>query len=188
MTRKKLLPGVLLTVLVFGMAVLSACASTAYTTLERADLPDNKSAIVYFIGNSNCGAVWDGEVPVGDFLYTTPRQQNMQWITTPGIHYFMANTFNWITMKANLEPNKSYYVKIETIPNPLPFGRNFIALRVLTPDDGEKWLKQAKIISFTEEWRNDYAKGKESKEAQEQLQKAKSDATLGTTLTGKDGR
>jgi hypothetical protein len=187
MTKKRLWLGMLAITLVAGMVVLSACTSTAFVFLNELSRPDNKTAIVYIIGDQKSGVVWDGEKPVGNFMESTAWQSNIEYVTTPGPHYFMFNTFNWITTKADLQANKRYYIKIETIPNPIPFSQAIIVARVLAAEDVDKWMKKGKNISFSDEWRAKFAQGKDLKEAQDQLQKARNDKSLTVTLTGKDG-
>lgn len=186
MKNKRMVMGMLVMALVCAMTVLSACGSSAYATIKDPITPDDQSAIVYFIGNKNSGTVWDGETPIGDF--DEVFFANMAWKTTPGIHYFMVNTFNWVVMKADLEANKHYFLKIESIPNPVPFAKDIIALRIIKPEDGEAWLRQVKTVSFTDKWRADFAKGKQLKEAMEHLREAQNDQSMEIDLTGIHGR
>jgi hypothetical protein len=177
---KKLLWGLPVLALVFGMTVLSAKAKPKVVDME---VPDEKSAVVYFFGSKiPGGALWDGLTPIGDFG-DGPMISKMSWKTTPGEHYFMANTFNFVVMKANLEPNKRYYVQLLSIPNPIPFGKDFIAMRVLTPEAGEEFIKSyKKTIAFDDKWRAGYAQGKHLKEATEHLEKAQNNNSLDTDL------
>jgi len=186
MTNKKMWLGMLAITLVFGIVGLSACGSSAYVKIEPVT-PDAKTAVVYFIGNGSSGVVWDGETPVGDFDESS--SSCIMWQTTPGSHYFIVSSFNYIVMRADLEPNKRYYVRSETIPNPIPFARAMIALRVVRPEEGERWLKSVKIVSFTDKWRTDFLKDEEDdfKETQERLKEAKSNKSLSVDLKGSDG-
>jgi len=187
MTNKKMWMGMLAVMLVFGMAVLGACGSSDYAKIKPPVLPDAQSAIVYFISDGSDGVVWDGETPVGDFGES--KNSNIMWKTKPGSHYFIVSAFNYIVMRAELEPNKSYYVRVETIRNPIPFASDMIALRVVKPEEGERWLKVYKIALFNDEWRTNFLnKEKDAvKEAQTRLKEAKS-KSLSIDLKGSDGR
>lgn len=189
MTNKKMWSGMLVITLVSGMAVLSACGSSDYARLKEPLLPDAQTAVVYFIGyNDDCGVVWDEETPVGDF--DESGASNIVWRTTPGSHYFiLSGGFNYIVVRSDLEPNKSYYVNIWTISNPIPFASDLIAVRVLKPEDGEKWVKRVKTVSFTDKWRAEFLKDEEDdlKEAKERLKEAKG-KSLSIDLKGSDGR
>jgi len=183
MVNKRLCLGILAMALVLGTAVLGACRSSPkpYSVIEQA-MPDAQSALVYFSGFSATRAViWDGETPIGDFG-EGPSIAHIPWKTTPGEHYFLANATNWIVMKANLKPNTRYFVQVTPIPS--GFG-SFVAMRVLEQDAGEGFLKQGKIISFDDEWRAEIVqdkRGKRLQETKEQLQKAKNDKSMETTL------
>jgi hypothetical protein len=155
MANKKIWMGMLAITLVFGTAFFSACTSTAYTKLDDPEMPDAKTAVVYFLGNDHSsGVVWDGETPVGDFGES--GYSVMMWRTTPGTHYFIYKAFNYIVMRAELDANKRYYAHIMSISNPIPFAKDMLAVRVITPDEGEKWLNRAKIVSFTDKWREEF--------------------------------
>jgi hypothetical protein len=169
----------LITAFVLGMAVLGACSTTPPS---EPVLPDRQSAVVYFFGyKSDKASVWDGTTPIGDFGEGASRG-NIAWKTTPGEHYFMANTFNWAVIRANLQANKTYYVKLEWIPNPIPFAKNFVAFSVLEPEDGEDWFNKSRTTSFTDEWRAKYAQGERLQEAREQLQEARNDRSMEVRL------
>ena len=177
--RKKLILAIPAIALVFAMTVLEACSSSPAAAPV---VPDDQSAVVYFFGSKNDGAnVWDGETPIGDFA-EGPFIGNLAWKTTPGEHYFMVNTFNWVAMRADLQANKAYYIKLETIPNPVPFSKDFVAMRIMEPTAGEAWVKQAKAFSFTDEWRAKYAQGKRFQQLKEHLQKARNDKSMEITL------
>jgi len=166
--------------LVFGMAVLGACGSSAkaYSLVDPVT-PDDKSAVVYFIGGNMKAAIWDGETPIGDFRECPPfNLVNMVWKTTPGTHYFIANASNWITMKAKLEANKRYFVQVYEVPQPLNIV-TFVAMRVV--ENGDQFLKQ-KILSFSDKWRAEFAQEKRLKEVRVHLQSAQSDTSMETTL------
>ena len=187
MTNKKMWMGMPAITLVFGMAVLGACGSSDYARIKQPVMPGEQTAIVYFIGTTDdCGVVWDGETPVGDF--DESETSVIMWETTPGSHYFLVDAFNFIVMRADLEPNKRYYVKVELIPNPIPFANDMIALRVLKPEDGEKWLKWQKTVLFNDQWRDNFLKKKQDdfKKTQERLKEAKG-KSLDIDLKGSDG-
>jgi hypothetical protein len=188
MAKKKKWMGMLAITLVFGMAAFSACTSTAYAKLDEPEMPDAQTAVVYFIAtNSRAGVVWDGETPVGDFGES--GDSAMVWRTTPGSHYFIYKGFNFIVMRADLDPNKRYYVHVMTIPNPIPFSRDMLSARVLTPDEGEKWFKVTTIVSFTDQWREEFLQKEKDalKEVQEQLREAKG-KSMPVDMKKSDGR
>ena len=186
MKKSKYFAGMSAIALAFVAVVLGACSSgpKAYEAIEPI-IPDDQSAVVYFIGTKDSGVIWDGETPIGNF--DGIFMANIAWKTTPGEHYFMVNTFNWVVTRADLEPNKRYFLKIETIPNPIPFAKDLIAVRILKPEDGEAWLKQVKTLSFTDAWRTGYAQGKALQEAREHLQEAES-KSMNVDLSGIHGR
>ena len=174
--------------LVFGTAFFSACASTAYTKLEGPEMPDAKTAVVYFLGNDHrSGVVWDGETPVGDF--DESGYSVMVWRTTPGTHYFTFKSFNYVVMRAELDANKRYYAHIMSISNPIPFAKDMLSARVITPDEGEKWLNWAKIVLFTDKWREEFLQKEqgELKEVQDILKEAKGKA-MPVDMKKADGR
>jgi hypothetical protein len=178
MEKRKVWLGVLILAFVLGMAVLGTCGSSPRQVSEPV-LPDENSAVVYFFGYRS-GSVWDGETPIGEFEGLSFL--NMPWKTTPGEHYFSANTFNWITMRTNLQANTTYYVQLVRLPNPVPFSQDMIAFRVLEQDAGEKTVKQSDTVTFDVEWREKFVKGKVFQELKEQLQKAMSDKSMEITL------
>jgi hypothetical protein len=188
MAKKKMWVGMLAITLVFGMAVFSACTSTAYAKLDEPEMPDAQTAVVYFAGfDSRAGVVWDGETPVGDFGES--GRSVMVWRTKPGSHYFIYKGFNFVVMRAELEPNKRYYVYIMSIPNPIPFSRDMLSARVLTPEEGETRLKSTTIVSFTDQWREEFLQKEKDalKEVQEQLKEAKG-KSIPVDMKGSDGR
>lgn len=182
MKKRNLWLGILTLALVFGMAVMGACKSSP--PVETV-MPDEESAVVYFIGFKKDGAsVWDGETPIADFAEGSFTGV-YAWKTTPGEHYFMVNTFNWVVMRADLEANKRYYIKLEMIPNPIPFSKDFVGMRILDPKDGYQWIGYSSE-PFSDEWRARYAQGKRLQEAQQQLQEAKG-KQLNIDLSGING-
>jgi len=174
--------------LVFGTAFFSACTSTAYTKLEEPEMPDAKTAVVYFVGSSrDCGVVWDGEKPVGDF--DESGHAVMMWRTTPGTHYFIYKGFNYVVMRAELDANKRYYAHIMRIPNPIPFVRDLLSARVIDPEEGERWLRSTKIVSFTDVWREEFLQKEQEdlKEVQGYLKEAKA-KSMPVDMKRTDGR
>jgi len=188
MANKKIRMGMLVITLVFGTAFFSACASTAYTKLDGPEMPDAKTAVVYFIGaDHRCGVVWDGETPVGDF--DESGYSNIMWRTTPGSHYFIYKAFNYIVMRAELEANKRYYVHVMAISNPIPFAKDILSARVVTPDEGENWLTRPKIVSFTDKWREEFLQKEQDdlKDVQGYLKEAKA-KSMPVDMKKTDGR
>jgi len=188
MTNKKIWMGMLAITLVFGTAFLSACASTAYTKLNEPEMPDAKTAVVYFYGgNRDCGVVWDGEKPVGDF--SESGRAVMVWRTTPGSHYFIYKGFNYIVMRAELDANKRYYVHIMPIPNPIPFARDILSARVVVPEEGEERVNSTRLVLFTDTWREEFLQKEqdELKEVQGYLKEAKA-KSMPVDMKRSDGR
>jgi len=183
MLKKGFLFGIPAIALVFGMTVLGACKSSPPV---EAVMPDEQSAVIYFIGAKRDGAsVWDGETPIADFNEGSIVGA-YAWKTTPGEHYFMVNTFNWVVMRADLEANKRYYIKLEMIPNPVPFSKDFVGMRIVDPKDGEQWIGYSNK-PLTDEWRAAFAQGKRLQEARQQLQEAKN-KQMSVDLRGIHGR
>jgi len=157
----------------------TACVSTPPS---EPVLPDNSTAVVYFFGyKSDKASVWDGETPIGDFS-EGPRYGNLAWRARPGEHYFLAHTFNWAVIKANLKANTTYYVNLEWIPNPVPFAKDFVTFRALDKDEGESKFRQSRTAEFSDEWRKKFAQGDELEEARRELKEAKADKTLQVRL------
>jgi len=180
MTKREFRFGMLVTALVLGMTVLGACSSTPPS---EPVLPDRQSAVVYFFGyKSDKASVWDGTTPIGDFGEGSTTRGNIAWKTTPGEHYFLANTFNWAVIRANLQAGKTYYVRLQWIPNPIPFAKNFVAFSVMEQEEGEEWFNKSRTTFFTDEWRAKYAQGERLQEAREQLQAARNDRSMEVRL------
>jgi hypothetical protein len=171
---KKFVLGIL--VAVFGMAVLSAKPFDIIKPI----MPDENSAVIYFISLKTVGGyVWDGDKLIASFEEKgMPLMPILAYKTTPGEHYFIVNASNWITIKADLEPGKRYFLRIVTVPSP-PFNK-FLAVHPLGGDNGEEIVnyKASKIMTFTEKWKADFAKDKKGKklieEAKEKYQEAQS--------------
>jgi len=125
--------------------------------------------------------VWDGETPIGDFS-EGPRYGNMAWRARPGEHFFLAHTFNWAVIRANLKANTTYYVNLEWIPNPIPYAKDFVTFRVLSVDEGESKFRQSRTVEFSDEWRKSFARGDELEEAKRELREAKADRNMEVRL------
>jgi len=176
MKKKNLRLGISVIALAFVMMVLDACAT------REPIRPDDQSSVVYFFGFQNDGAsVWDGEKPIGDFGESY-FMSNFAYKTNPGEHYFMFNTFNWVVMKADLQPNKCYYIKVDTMPNPIPFSKNFVYPIKLGEKDGEEWIKRTTNKTFSDSWRAKFAQGRLFKEAQDHLRDAMNDKKMEVDL------
>jgi len=186
MANKKVGWGMLAIALVFGMMVLGARNKEppAFEAIQPIT-PDDQSAVVYFSGLRDIGELWDGETPIGTFREKVPTVTSIAWKTTPGEHFFIARASNWATIRADLEPNKRYVVHVRSLPSPLRKVK-LVTFTILTPEDGEKWLKQTKLISFFDAWRTNFAQGKRLEEIQEHLQNVKSELP-DVTLSGIHG-
>ena len=176
-------------VLAFAVSVIGARSKVPAFEVIEPIMPDENSAVVYFIGWKNMGDVWDGEKPIGTFNGKTPLYPIIAYKTTPGSHYFLANASNWLAMRADLEPNKRYFVRILPAPISPPFTQ-FIIMHIWGTDDGEAYVnkttKQRKILSYTDAWRAEFAQGKRLKEAQENFQDAQGRLTE-VDLSGEHG-
>jgi hypothetical protein len=170
-----------------GTAVLTAVIMFSFTACVSTPpsepvLPDKSSAVVYFFGyKSDKASVWDGETPIGDFSEGA-RIGNLAWKTKPGEHFFLAHTFNWAVIRANLKANTTYYVNLEWIPNPIPYAKDFVTFRVLDVDEGESKFRQSRTTEFSDEWRKKFAQGDELAEARRELRDAKADKSLQVRL------
>ena len=182
-------------VLVFAVSVVSAAKVPAFEVISPIE-PDEKSAVVYFVGSRNSGNVWDGETAVGSFYKTKlngtpPYWSVIAYKTTPGSHIFMANGSNWVATRAELEPNKSYFLRIDYVP--VPFAQ-VVIMSILGGDDGLEWLRRAgdikdkktQIIQYTDAWRTAFVSEKLLKKVQEELQEAQGRLTE-IDLSGKHG-
>ena len=143
---------------VIGFTML-ACASIPKGAEESTLTPDASSAVVYFLQPSMMSGgdivIWDGENPVGKINGAWYR--NVAYSAKPGTHYFMANRFNWSSVKVEIRANNIYYIKLNWAPNPIPFANDFVILDLLTQNDGlEQFKKNEKTIAFTENWRRDF--------------------------------
>jgi hypothetical protein len=151
--------GIITLVVVIGFAML-ACASTPEGAEELTLTPDASSAVVYFLQPSVMSgggeiAIWDGENPVGKIKGGLYR--NVAYRAKPGIHYFMANRFNWSNVKVEIRANNVYYIKLNWAPNPIPFSNAFVILELMTQKDGlEQFRKNEKTITFTDSWREKF--------------------------------
>jgi hypothetical protein len=150
-------------------------------------MPDRQSVVVYFQGSSDFGAIWDGDKPVGNF-----NERGMPFLpiivhkTTPGEHYFIAHANNWVVVRARLDANKRYFVKITQVPSP-PFTK-FVAMYPMDAKDGEEAVnyKISKTIAFSDERKAEFAQGEQLKEVQEKLKEARSKG-MEVNMSGKDG-
>ena len=144
---------------VIGFTMLS-CVSIPEGAEESTLTPDASNALVYFLQPTMMSGggdivIWDGENPVGKIngaLY-----MNVAYRVRPGTHYFMANRFNWSSVKVEIRANNIYYIKLNWAPNPIPFANDFVILDLLTQNDGlEQFKKNEKTIAFTDDWRKGF--------------------------------
>ena len=144
--------------LVLGMTALSSCASSSsYILLEEEIKPDNRSAVVVFLGsNSTKAQIWDGEKPVGTFRDTPGTSMNcIHWRTTPGSHTFVGRSTNFVHVRMNLQANRAYYVRIHEIPAPYatPIAMNEVS-REQYDEFRERW--RIRDLEYDDEWRKDF--------------------------------
>jgi hypothetical protein len=173
------LVGIITLVVVIGFAML-ACASTPEGAEESTLTPNASSAVVYFLQPSVMSGggditIWDGENPVGKIKGGLYR--NVAYSVKPGIHYFMANRFNWSNVKVEIRANNVYYIRLNWAPNPIPFTNAFVILDLMTKDDGlEQFKKNEKTITFPDSWRKNFISNlseKDLAEMRENLKDAK---------------
>jgi hypothetical protein len=172
-------------VLVFGMVAVGVyAAEPLFNFITEQIKPDAESAVVYFVGGRYTSAsIWDGDKPIGN--YAEKKIPNTDVIvpykTTPGEHYFMFNATNWVALRANLEPNKRYVIRVEWIPAP------FATIVVVNPGTEDLLnTKKARTVVFTDSWRANFAKGKALQEVQAKLKEAVSE-NIEVTLTSANG-
>jgi len=144
---------------VIGFTML-ACVSMPKGAEESTLTPDASNAVVYFLQPTMMSGggeitIWDGENPVGKIdgrLY-----MNVAYRAKPGTHYFMANRFNWSSVRVQIRANNVYYIRLNWAPNPVPFADVFVILESMAQKDGlEQFKKNEKTIAFTEDWRKEF--------------------------------
>ncbi|GBU26506.1 hypothetical protein R84B8_00016 [Treponema sp. R8-4-B8] len=139
---------------------MTACNSMPQGAEESKLAPDASSAVIYFIQppvSSGAGdiVIWDGENPIGKIYGGLYR--NVAYKAKPGTHYFMANRFNWSSLKLDVKANNAYYIKLNWTPNPIPYSNAFVILELLSRQEGQEMLKKNENnIAFTEDWRKEF--------------------------------
>jgi len=153
-------------------------------------IPDAQSAVVYFIG-SKYGIIFDGTTPVGDFT-KLKKNTNLAYKTTPGEHYFAYGALMGVmsVIKADLQANKRYYVKVDYVP--VPYAPLYI-MNILEPAEGAASLENKKLqtVQFLDEWRDAFSQKKLNanlaKKAEENTQEAKNGTREVKLLSGANG-
>jgi len=124
-------------------------------------MPDAQSAVVYFIG-SKYGVIFDGSTPVGNFG-KLKKNSNLAYRTTPGEHFFAYGAPMGVmaVIKANLQANRRYYVKVDYVP--VPYVPIFL-MNILDPADGAASLENKKIqtVQFPDAWRNTFSQSRKN--------------------------
>lgn len=167
---------VITVIILFSMA---GCASIPEGAEEGTLAPDASSAVICFLqptmmSGSGDITMWDGETPIGKIkggLY-----MNVSYRAKPGVHYFLANRFNWSDAKIDVKANNVYFIKLNWAPNPIPYVNDFVILEVMSKDEGqEQFEKNDKTIVFSDDWRNSF-KSSLSQEELAELRKNLDDA------------
>ena len=177
MVNKRFMLGMTVMAVVLGITVLGACASSPYIVLEEPLKPDSRSALVIFLGTSSTKAqIWDGEKPVGTFKGTPSTSMNcIFWKATPGAHIFVGRSTNFVHKRMNLQANKTYYIRIYTIPAPYVTP---IAMNELTKQEFDAYvaIRTTKYMEYDNKWREGFLAedgGKWLKDIREYLKTAK---------------
>ena len=155
MVNKRRIKGI--AALAAGIMVLAACASSS-TLLDEPLMPDARTAVVVFMSDKTSKAqVWDGEKPVGSFKETPGAAQNcIFWRTAPGAHTFVARSTNFVNKRMTLAANRTYYIRIRTIPAPYTTP---IAINEATKKDYDDFIapwRTVKFLTFDDEWRKNF--------------------------------
>lgn len=148
----------MVSVVLIILTAVSAFSKPKYYNVIQPIMPDKESAVVYFIGN-RMGVVFDGGTPLGNFS-EFKQKTNIAYKTTPGEHYFaVSNPLATIIKRADLKPNKCYYVKVDYIFTPVA---KFNKMYAIEPDEGETFVQNKKVqtVQFTDKWRSDFIRGK----------------------------
>ena len=153
-------------------------------------MPDAQSAVVYFIG-SKYGVVFDGTTPVGNFG-KLKKNSNLAYRTTPGEHYFAYGAPMGVmaVIKADLQANKRYYVKVDYVP--VPYVPIFL-MNILDPAEGAASLENKKLqtVQFPDAWRDTFSQSRKNasliRKAEENTQEARSGTRQVALLSGVNG-
>jgi hypothetical protein len=161
-----------------------AAASVWEFTTKDAVTPDEKSALVYFVavsGKNTDATIWDGDMVVGNFgEKKIPKNVTIfPYKASPGEHYFMVNGLNWVAVRADLEANKRYIVKINNVP-----FINILVAEALTKAEGDEFFnhKKTTYVKFADDYRASFTKAKIIREAQDKLKESKNE-NMEVTLT-----
>jgi len=177
MANRLFMSGMMALAVVLGITVLGACGSSPYILSDEPVKPDSKSAVVIFLGDSSSKAqVWDREKPIGTFKGTPSTSVNcIFWKTTPGSHIFVGRATNFVHERMNLQANRTYYIRIRTIPAPYVTP---IAMSQLTKQEFEDYtsIRKTRYMEYDDNWREEFLaedKGKYLDDIREYLKTAK---------------
>jgi len=162
---------------IFALAAVIgfSCYSSPYILAEAPEKPDGKNAVVIFVSDKYSKAqVWDGEKPIGTFDGTPGASVNCIFRkVTAGTHTLVARSTNIVHQKMNLQANKTYYIRIYTIPAPYVTP---IAMADMTKQEFDDYTKirTTKYMEFDDEWQKEILKDEKGlKEIKDYLKTAK---------------
>ncbi|MBU0729363.1 MAG: hypothetical protein KKE17_11695 [Proteobacteria bacterium] len=135
----------LLELILFGliMVMLSGCSISMMMRTDTILEPDSAHAIVTFVRPSAFGgaiklSLWDRE----KFIGILAARAQVQYLTEPGEHLFIAQDENWSYVKANLEAGKHYFIIGKVLPG---VGKALVELDPVNKEDDyqkktQQWL------------------------------------------------
>ena len=157
----KRIAGVFKLSLILSVIILSGCASPMMKQVQKIDLVETNKAMVTFLRPTAFGGaiqfgMWDGE----QFVGILSANSYIQYVVTPGEHYFLGKAENWSCVKANLEAGKKYYIIGKVFPG---IWKARIAFDPIKTGDEpqsqvEEWMNTLKPTSVDESKKDDYVR------------------------------
>ena len=139
--------------------IVSGCASSMMVKTQPVELNDKNMAMVTFLRPTIFGGaiqfgIWDGDKFVG----VLSANSYIQYMTSPGQHYFLGRAENWSCIRANLEAGKRYYILGRVFPG---IWKARIAFDPIRSEDQpqsqvDEWMNRLAPMSVDESKRNDY--------------------------------
>ncbi len=149
---KQLLAISLLALLLVSAAGCGNAGSIMVKAEPVAKFGDDQTLVTFIrpsiIGGAISFGLFDGNKTIG---VLSPGKR-IDYVTTPGEHYFLARAENWSCVKANLEANKHYVIKTNVV---MGVWKARVALDPFrkaeyedsgTLKDVRKWLSSAKPV------------------------------------------
>lgn len=147
--------------LILSVIILSGCASPMMKQVQKIDLAETNKAMVTFLRPTVFGGaiqfgMWDGD----QFVGILSANSYIQYLVTPGEHYFLGKAENWSCVKANLEAGKKYYIIGKVFPG---IWKARIAFDPIKTGDEpqsqvDEWMKTLKPTSIDESKKDDYVR------------------------------